>query len=51
MAYQSVEIAQLRAQREALDKQLAEAKGRDTRHVLRKIMQKMREHGIRTTNC
>jgi DNA-binding protein H-NS len=46
MAYQSVEIAQLRAQQEALDKQLAEAKERETQHVLREIVQKMREYGI-----
>ncbi|GJH26292.1 H-NS family nucleoid-associated regulatory protein [Caballeronia novacaledonica] len=46
MAYQSVEIAQLRAQQEALDRQLAEAKERETRHALREIVQKMREYGI-----
>jgi DNA-binding protein H-NS len=46
MAYQSIEIAKLRAQQEALDKQLAEAKDRETQHVLREIVQKMREYGI-----
>ncbi|MDR5825230.1 H-NS histone family protein [Caballeronia sp. LZ043] len=46
MAYQSVEIAKLRAQQEALDKQLAEAKEKETQHVLREIVQKMREYGI-----
>jgi DNA-binding protein H-NS len=46
MAYQSFEIAQLRARQEALDKQLAEAKERETRLVLIEIVQKMREYGI-----
>ncbi|WP_374729486.1 H-NS histone family protein [Caballeronia calidae] len=46
MAYQSFEIAQLRAQQEALDKQLLEAKDRETRHALTEIVQKMREYGI-----
>jgi DNA-binding protein H-NS len=46
MAYQSFEIAQLRAKQEALDKQLAEAKERETRLVLIEIVQKMREYGI-----
>lgn len=46
MAYQSIEIAQLRAQQEALDQQLAEAKERETRLVLIEIVQKMREYGI-----
>ncbi|MDR5783865.1 H-NS histone family protein [Caballeronia sp. LZ065] len=46
MAYQSVEIAKLRAQQEALDQQLAEAKEKETQHVLREIVQKMREYGI-----
>lgn len=46
MAYQSFEIAQLRAQQEALDKQLAEAKERETRQVLIDMVQKMREYGI-----
>jgi DNA-binding protein H-NS len=46
MAYQSVEIAGLRAQQEALDRQLSEAKERETQHVLREIVQKMREYGI-----
>jgi DNA-binding protein H-NS len=46
MAYQSVEIAQLRTQREALDRQLAEAKEQETQHVLGEIVQKMREYGI-----
>jgi DNA-binding protein H-NS len=46
MAYQSLEIAKLRAQQEALDKQLAEAKDRETQHVMREIVQKMREYGI-----
>ena len=46
MAYESVEIAQLRTQREALDRQLAEAKERETQHVLQEIVQKMHEYGI-----
>ncbi|SAK90936.1 H-NS histone family protein [Caballeronia ptereochthonis] len=46
MAYQSFEIAQLRARQEALDKQLAEVKERETRLVLIEIVQKMREYGI-----
>lgn len=46
MAYQSSEIARLRAQQEALDKQLAEAKERETRQVLIEMVQKMREYGI-----
>ncbi|SEB97148.1 DNA-binding protein H-NS [Burkholderia sp. WP9] len=46
MAYQSVEIAQLRTQQQALDRQLAEAKERETQHVLQEIAQKMREYGI-----
>jgi DNA-binding protein H-NS len=46
MAYQSFEITRLRAQQEALDKQLAEAKERETRLVLIEIVQKMREYGI-----
>ncbi|WOD17300.1 H-NS histone family protein [Paraburkholderia kirstenboschensis] len=46
MAYQSIEIGQLRAQREALNKQLAEAKERETRLVLNEVVQKMREYGI-----
>ncbi|WP_086974030.1 H-NS histone family protein [Caballeronia glebae] len=46
MAYHSVEIAQLQAQQEALDKQLPEAKEKETQHTLREIVQKMREYGI-----
>ena len=46
MAYQSSEIAQLRAQQEALDKQLAELKERETRQALNEIVAKMREYGI-----
>jgi DNA-binding protein H-NS len=46
MAYQSIEIAQLRAQQEALDKQLAAAKEREIRLVLIEIVQKMRDYGI-----
>ncbi|BBU32702.1 hypothetical protein BTHE68_64360 (plasmid) [Burkholderia sp. THE68] len=46
MAYQSIELAQLRAQQEALDKQLADAKERETRQVMIEIVQKMREYGI-----
>ncbi|KAK46201.1 histidine biosynthesis protein [Caballeronia jiangsuensis] len=46
MAYQSIEIAQLRAKQEALDKELAEAKERETRQVMIEIVQKMREYGI-----
>ncbi|SAK55317.1 histone family protein nucleoid-structuring protein H-NS [Caballeronia hypogeia] len=46
MAYQSVEIAELRAQQEALDKQMSEIKERETSHVLREIVLKMREYGI-----
>jgi DNA-binding protein H-NS len=46
MAYQSNEIAQLLAKKEALDKQLAAAQEMETRHVLREIVQKMREYNI-----
>jgi DNA-binding protein H-NS len=46
MAYQSNEITQLMAQKEALDKQLAAAQEMETRHVLREIVQKMREYNI-----
>jgi len=46
MAYQGIEIAQLRAQQEALDKQLAEARERETLLVLNEIVQKMGEYGI-----
>jgi DNA-binding protein H-NS len=46
MAYQSVEIARLQAQQEALDKQLAAAKDKETQHAMREIVQKMREYGI-----
>ncbi|WP_029971930.1 H-NS family nucleoid-associated regulatory protein [Paraburkholderia graminis] len=46
MAYESVEIGQLRAQREALNRQLAEAKERETCLVLNEIVQKMSEYGI-----
>lgn len=46
MAYQGIEIAQLRAQQEALNKQLAEAKERETLLVLNEIVQKMGEYGI-----
>jgi DNA-binding protein H-NS len=46
MAYQNPEIAELRAQQEALDKQLAEAKERETRYAVMEIVQKMREYGI-----
>lgn len=41
-----MEIAQLRAQQEALVKQMAEAKEREERHVLRGIVKKMREYEI-----
>ena len=46
MAYQSAEIARLQAEQEALDKQLAEARERETQQVLQEIVQKMREYGI-----
>jgi DNA-binding protein H-NS len=46
MAYQSVELAQLLAKQEELDKQLADAKARETRVVLLEIVQKMREYNI-----
>jgi DNA-binding protein H-NS len=46
MAYQSSELAELRAQQEALDKQLAEARERETRFALMEIVQKMRQYGI-----
>ena len=46
MAYRSVEIARLHAQREALDKELAEARERESGRALREIVQKMREYGI-----
>ena len=46
MAYQSVEIARLQAQQEALDNQLAAAKEKETQHALREIVEKMREYGI-----
>jgi len=46
MAYQSSEITQLHAQQKALDKQLVEAKERETRQVMIEIVQKMREYGI-----
>ncbi|MBT2792994.1 H-NS histone family protein [Paraburkholderia strydomiana] len=46
MAYQGIEIAQLRAQQEALNKQLAEARERETLLVLNEIVQKMGEYGI-----
>jgi DNA-binding protein H-NS len=46
MAYQSFEIAQLRARQDELDKKLAEARERETRQVLIEIVQKMREYGI-----
>jgi DNA-binding protein H-NS len=46
MAYQSNEIAQLLAQKDALDKQLSAAQEMETRHVLREIVQKMREYNI-----
>ncbi|WP_277188675.1 H-NS histone family protein [Caballeronia sp. BR00000012568055] len=46
MAYQSIELAQLLAKQEELDKQLADAKARETRVVLLEIVQKMREYNI-----
>jgi DNA-binding protein H-NS len=46
MAYQGIEIAQLRAQQEALNEQLAEARERETLLVLNEIVQKMGEYGI-----
>lgn len=46
MAYKSSEIAQLLAQQEALEKQLAEAREKETRLALIDIVQKMRAYGI-----
>jgi DNA-binding protein H-NS len=46
MAYQSNETAHLLAEKEALDKQLVAAQEMETRHVLREIVQKMREYNI-----
>jgi DNA-binding protein H-NS len=46
MAYTNPEIAQLLARQDALDKQLAEAKERESRLALLEIVQKMREYGI-----
>lgn len=46
MAYQSTEIAQLLARQEALDKQLAELRERETRQALNEIVSKMREYSI-----
>jgi DNA-binding protein H-NS len=46
MAYTNPEIAELLAKQDTLNKQLAEAKHRETRQVLIEIVQKMREYGI-----
>jgi DNA-binding protein H-NS len=46
MAYQTPEIAELLAKQDALNRQLAEAKERETRQVLIEIVEKMREYNI-----
>ncbi len=46
MAYTTPEITELLAKQDALNKQLAEAKERETRQVLIEIVQKMRQYGI-----
>ncbi|SAK98703.1 histone family protein nucleoid-structuring protein H-NS [Caballeronia fortuita] len=46
MAYTTPEITALLAKQDMLNKQLAEAKERETRQVLIEIVQKMREYGI-----
>jgi DNA-binding protein H-NS len=46
MAYTNPEISELLAKQDVLNKQLAEAKERETRLVLIEIVQKMREYGI-----
>ncbi|BAO90952.1 histone family protein nucleoid-structuring protein [Caballeronia cordobensis] len=46
MAYTNPEITALLARQEALNKQLAEAKERETRQVLLEIVQKMRDYNI-----
>ncbi|WP_321798334.1 H-NS histone family protein [Caballeronia sp. J97] len=46
MAYTTPEITALLAKQDMLNKQLAEAKDRETRLVLIEIVQKMREYGI-----
>ncbi|SAK98032.1 histone family protein nucleoid-structuring protein H-NS [Caballeronia temeraria] len=46
MAYTTPEITKLLAKQDELNKQLAEAKERETRLVLIEIVQKMREYGI-----
>ncbi|MFM0323607.1 H-NS histone family protein [Caballeronia glebae] len=47
MAYTTPEITQLLAKQDALNKQLVEAKERETRQVLIEIVQKMREYNIK----
>ena len=46
MAYTNPEITALLARQDALNKQLAEAKERETRQVLLEIVQKMRDYNI-----
>ncbi|EKS70327.1 MULTISPECIES: H-NS histone family protein [unclassified Caballeronia] len=46
MPYQSPEIAELLTRQQQVEQQLIEAKELETRHVLREIVQKMREYGI-----
>jgi DNA-binding protein H-NS len=46
MAYTNPEIQELLAKQEALNKQLAEVKERETRQVIIEMVQKMREYGI-----
>jgi len=46
MTYRSPQVAELMAQRESLEKELAEARRKEERLALIEIVQKMREYGI-----
>lgn len=46
MAYTSPQVSELLAQRNALEKQLSEAREKEARLALIEIVQKMREYGI-----
>ena len=46
MTYRSPQVAELMAQRESLDNQLADVREKEQRRVLFEIVQKMREYGI-----
>ena len=46
MTYRSPQVAELMAQRESLEKELAEARRKEERLALIEIVQKMRQYGI-----